>query len=186
MTKCATVSISIAGGGPISQAQCDVLTHLMDRGGSICPTRSIEEYLGFARGRSVATYIAQIRKALPPSRRGDLRTMYAVGYLWSGPRVDLNLDATRESRADSGIDRLAILDSLQVAKRLRISVAEVRSDERSALDKLRSRPDLMDALRGLLESRGRYHYDPFYEIWLMSAQDAQPRFGIPERERSAD
>jgi len=140
-----------------------------------------------AMGRSVDTYISQIRRALGPLRV-RLASQCRMGYAWFGAPVRLVQGVARHPAkicCSKDCVELAVMSQKDVARKLNMKLSDVRIIERKALAKLSRMTDLKQVWKNLVREKQRCAYDPFHEIWLFSLQEAQPKFWIPERERSA-
>ena len=166
----------VAGGSgsTLSPKAEAVLRYLMDHPNRTHTGDEIAKAIGSTiGGRSITTYVAMARKALGPILRDNIVVEHGEGaYGWYGEPVDLTPAVSSSSRAKSNdpISRYAVVTVPEVAKRLGITVADVKYSERRALSKLRSKPQLKDAWRELLSCHERLSYDPFHQVWLFSVQ----------------
>ena len=139
-----------------------------------------------AMGRSVDTYMSQIRRALGPLRV-RLASQCRMGYAWFGEPVRLVQGTVRhpaKTVCPQGYVELAVMSQKEVARLLNMKISDVRLIERKALAKLSRHAELKDVWRNMLREQQRCAYDPFHEIWLYAVQERFPKFGVKEKERT--
>jgi DNA-binding winged helix-turn-helix (wHTH) protein len=158
-------------GAPMTPQTTEALRYLLDHPGALCSSDNIAEACGFSVA-SIRTVMSNLRRALG-DHSAKLLSSPKNGYAWIGDPVKIFASIVQPTNVVESplLANYAVVPADVVAKRLGITQAEVLEIEKSALAKLAMVPELKTAWRDLLQSRGRLHYDPLYEIWLFSVVD---------------
>lgn len=154
-------------GFPLSDPAVALARFMMDYPNQIHTRAALAGAGGFdANGRSCDTYVAQIRKAL-----GTLDRIVAtqrIGYGWVGEDVAIVPCVKPCSHPTDPMIKFTVMPQSAVARKLGISVAEVKRIEKSAISKIKKTPDLIEVWHQAQKEIDRCSYDPFHEVWLFS------------------
>jgi len=173
-------------GAPMNPATTEMARYLMDHPNQVCESDAIAEACGFAV-RSIRTIASWIRRSLG-EHSNRLMSSAKHGYAWIGEPFEIVacVQPLQGERCKPVLSNYAVVPADVVAKRLGITQAEVLDIEKTALAKLAEHPMLKKAWQEILESRGRLHFDPLYEIWLFSVVDGITYAPIEEAEKDVD